>query len=294
MLAITIFTPTYNRATLLPRLFHSLQHQTNAVYEWIIVDDGSTDATREVVAEFTAQASFPVRYFFQENKGKHFAINRGVREARGDYFFIVDSDDMLPPDALRKVSEMIVKIDNRTDIGGVSGRCQLAGGEMVGHFDRAFLVANALDVRFVQGVTGDLAEVFKTAVLREFPFPEIENEKFCPEALVWNRIAQKYKLIYFNQPIYEAEYQPEGLTDRIVKIRMTSPIASMMTYSELASYNIPFREKIKASINFWRFSFTSHLPFLQKITMVGWPALLLLPVGALLYYRDKNNNKTTI
>ena len=109
---------------------------------------------------------------------------------------------------------------------------------------------------------------------------EIENEKFCPEALLWNRISQKYKLICFSENTYFCEYIPDGLTAKIVKIRMTSPIASMLCYSELSGYNIPFVQKIKANINFWRFSFNSNLSFFKKIKMVNFIySLIGFPIG---------------
>lgn len=103
---ITIFTPTYNRAELLPRLHKSLQEQTNKNFEWIVVDDGSTDNTKEVIENIILQQEndFPIRYFYKENGGKHTAINRGVREANGDLFFIVDSDDILTFNSVELIS----------------------------------------------------------------------------------------------------------------------------------------------------------------------------------------------
>ena len=94
---ITVFTPTYNRAYTLKRLFESLQDQTFRDFEWLVVDDGSTDNTQELLADMQDNATFPMRVFRQENSGKHIAINLGAREAAGEWFFIVDSDDSLPP-----------------------------------------------------------------------------------------------------------------------------------------------------------------------------------------------------
>ena len=113
--------------------------------------------------------------------------------------------------------------------------------------------SDCVEIRLKYKVVGDLKEVFLTKVMREFPFPEIDGERFCPEALVWGRIAQKYRMRYFNKPIYLAEYQDDGLTHRIVRIRMDSPVASCTHYSELNGYKIPFVQKLKAAINYWRF-----------------------------------------
>lgn len=290
---ITIFTPTYNRAYLLNNAYHSLLLQTKIDFEWIIVDDGSTDSTEELISEFISQNKINIRYIRQQNKGKHFAINRGVEVAKGELFLILDSDDVLPERALDIICKKYLKNQKDINFGGVAGRKAYFDNTVVGSKnDFKDLFSNALDIRYKHNLRGDLAEVFKTSVLREFPFPEIENEKFCPEALVWNRIAQKYNLLYFNDIIYKCEYLPDGLTSKITKIRMESPLASMLAYSELSTYKIPFREKIKANINFWRFSFnSSKYSLLQKFKKVNLGFTLIgLPLGFLLYLKDK---KTT-
>ena len=283
---VTIFTPTYNRAKLLPRLFESLSKLDYSDFEWVIVDDGSTDLTSSLVATFQMQAIFPICYIVQTNKGKHIAINKGVEAANGELFFIVDSDDTLTSNALSILVNTYKTERKSKDIGGVSFRGCYADGTIVGNSNFKRVVCNSLDIRNVYGVTGDLVEVFTTKVMKEFPFPEIENEKFCPEVLVWNRIAQNYKLVYVNNAIYVVEYQKGGLTDRIVKIRMTSPTASMLTYGEMSSYSIPINQKIKAGINFWRFSFNSSMPFIEKLMLIGWRYLPLLPLGFVYYGYD--------
>ena len=85
MAELTVLTPTYNRAALLPRLFESLCRQTCKDFEWIVVDDGSTDETEAVVRSVGREAAFPVRYLRKENGGKHTAVNLGVREAEGSW-----------------------------------------------------------------------------------------------------------------------------------------------------------------------------------------------------------------
>ena len=251
---ITIFTPTYNRAHLLPKLYKSLCKQTFKDFEWLIGDDGSNDNTEKIVEDFILENKIVLRYFKQQNGGKHRAINRGVQEARGELFFIVDSDDTLPNSSIETILNYWKDIKHDRTYAGVVGYMAHHDGEVIGHgynFDK--LDCNSLDLRYKYNVKGDMAEVFRTSVLKEFPFPELEGERFCPEALVWNRISQKYVFHHFNKVIYYRDYLDNGLTSKIVRIRMDSPIASITHYKELNSYDIPFKQKMKAAINYWRF-----------------------------------------
>ena len=284
---ITVFTATFNRAKTLPRAFESLKNQTFLNFEWIIVDDGSNDDTTKVVADF-ATSTFEIKYIKQVNKGKHFAINKGVSLATGDVFFILDSDDFLPKNTIEVVMQKFANINKKALVGGVVGRKSFFDNRIVG--SKILLddtISNAIDIRYTHKIEGDLTEIYYTKVLKEFPFPEIDNEKFCPEALVWNRIAQKYSLLYFNESIYNCEYLADGLTSKIVKIRMQSPIATMLCYSELASYKIPLTQKIKATINFWRFAFSSKISFFKKLNQVNFSlSIIALPLGLLMHVKD--------
>lgn len=289
---ITVFTPTYNRARLLPRLFDSLVAQTSHDFEWLIIDDGSVDNTKAVVEHFRTQSpSFPIRYIRQENGGKHRAINRGAKEAQGELFFIVDSDDYLPAASIETILAQWEPIKDDPRFGGLSGYMGSDEAHFLGNGDNApaQIDCNALDLRYKYHIQGDMAEVFRTEVMREVPFPEIEGERFCPEALTWNRIAQKYILRYFHKVVYIAEYQADGLTDTIVKIRMNSPVASTTHYYELNGYRVPMAQKVKAAINYWRF----HACLRQGTTAPRLPAAWLwtAPIGYLMHLHDKHCNK---
>jgi glycosyltransferase involved in cell wall biosynthesis len=286
---ITVFTPTYNRASLLLRLYDSLCKQTFNDFEWLIVDDGSQDDTERVVNTFIADGKLDIRYIKQANGGKHRAINRGVRVAKGELFFIVDSDDWLPNDSLETITMYYSEIKDDRMFAGVSGLDGFDDGKNIGDsLPQETIDCNSLDLRFKYKVSGDMSEVFRTEIMKEFPFPEIDGEKFCSEAVVWNRIANKYKLRYFNKIIYTAEYQPDGITSGIVKARMNSPIASMICYSELCSYRIPFLQKVKAAINYWRFRFCSKIDAKPTISLLwSWT----IPLGHLMHLKDIKETK---
>jgi glycosyl transferase cpsO len=284
---ITILTPTFNRAHLLPRLFESLTHQTDFDFEWLVIDDGSTDGTSDLFAGKTfLSAPFPIRYCWQENGGKHRALNAGVKQAKGDFIFIADSDDWLLPQSVAIVGQHTSAIADDNIFAGVAGLDVFDDERIVGTgLPQDIIDCNAMDIRYRYHVDGDLKEVFKTTVLQEFPFPEIQDERFCPEQLVWFRIAQKYKLRYFNTPIYVAEYQPNGITASIIRVRMLAPQATCMMYAEMLAYKIPFKEKIKAAINFWRFKVCAPSRVMITTLKGGWRWCYL--IGMLLHWRDK-------
>ncbi|CCZ07559.1 glycosyltransferase family A protein [uncultured Culturomica sp.] len=287
---VTIFTPTYNRAYIIGKLYGSLLEQTDRNFEWLIVDDGSTDNTRELVGSFIREDRISIRYFRQENGGKHRAINRGVREAAGELFFIVDSDDQLTPETVARIVYHYETVREDKTFAGVCGlKAYFSGEKIGGESDFGILDCNALDYRFKYAIKGDMAEVFRTGILREYPFPEMEGEKFCPEGLVWNRIARKYRLRYFYEKIYLCDYLPDGLTAGIVKLRMKSPLTSMTYYSELYHSPIPFLQRMKAAANYWRFAFCSDRYFSAKIRQIGFCSLPFFPIGFLLHLKDKRS-----
>lgn len=299
---ITICTPTYNRGHLLKRLYQSFCKQKYKDFEWVIVDDGSTDATENVVSSLVlehnnVQDGFPIRYFKKVNGGKHTAINTGVKYAEGELFFIADSDDLLPEDSLLIVYEEWSKIKHDESFLGICGIDADMNGKIIGSgLPKDYIDCHAWNLSPVYNVTGDLKEVFRTEVLRQFPFPEIKGEKFCPEILVWFRMARNYKMRFFNRVIYIADYQLNGITSSITRLRMNSPIGSMLTYSELVHYPIPFKDKLRNAINYWRFRFclTTKNKTSVSLNEVDIPEIsrrwyFLAPIGYLMHLKDKRN-----
>lgn len=302
---ITVFTPTYNRGNLLNRLYQSLCRQNYKEFEWIIVDDGSLDDTSSIVNIIQDKhpcGDFSILYYKKENGGKHTAVNTGVQKAHGDLFFIADSDDILPPNALQTVAEVWEQTKSDNSIGGICGfdggindgsligtgfpkEVHLLNIELSNHINIGYIDATTRDVRFKLKVDGDMKEVFRTSVLREFPFPEVKGERFCPEVLVWNRIASKYKLRHINKIIYLVEYQQDGITSAITRSRMKSPIASTMTYAEMLDYDISLKWKIRSAINYWRFKYCITNKSL-KAPKVKWYWKAFQIIGLIMHLRD--------
>ena len=293
---ITICTATYNRGGLLPVLYNSLKAQTNFHFEWIVIDDGSTDATAQVISEMQEQAPFDIVYHKQENQGKHIAINKGVAMAKGRYFFIVDSDDRLPEEAIAIISAKIKNIKSDPEIAGVVGlKCYFNKNVVGSGFLSENMICDIFEYRYTHKIKGDRAEVFKTAVLKKFPFPKFENEKFIPESIVWNRIGQAYKMLFFNENVYECEYLEDGLSAQSVSLRRKYPKGIIHLYAELGAITkIGLLNRYKAYVNFWRFFFCDARHKTQNIRLLKkqYAAFLCMPLGMIFYVKDNFSQKS--
>lgn len=296
---ITVFTPTFNRASHLIRLYQSLVNQLFTVFEWVIVDDGSDDNTSSVVAQLQAEGRIGITYYAQQNSGKHIAINNGVVLAAGELFFIVDSDDILPQNALAIIHRQWQALLAEGNAASYAGLCGLRlyhdGAVIGGGVDYKVLDASLLDYRYRMGYQGDKAEVFRTDILRAYPFPIIAGEKFCTEALVWNRVGQHYQLRFFNEGIYICEYLPGGLSANSFYLRRANPRYACLYYSELLNMpDIPFGQRLRAAINFWTFAmYNQKDSFGEKYRLVNRPwSIVVLPVCYLLYCISKIREKS--
>ncbi|MFT3918857.1 glycosyltransferase family A protein [Cloacibacterium sp.] len=215
----TIFTPTYNRAHLLPRLYQSIICQGFENFEWLIVDDGSTDGTEELVNGWIGENKCSIRYFKTNNGGKHSAINFGVRQAKGEVFFIVDSDDVLADNALGNIETYYQSIKDNENICGVIGLSQyLNTNTIVGnYFPKNSWEVTFADVYLKYHLEGDKSVAFKTEILKKYPFPEKEGIRFVFEAVVWHEMSKKYKVLAINDKIQMVEYQVSGVSNSSYK-----------------------------------------------------------------------------
>jgi len=220
---VSIFTPTYNRAYTLGRLYESLiiQQQPHDSVEWVIVDDGSTDGTADLVKQWGAdsKAPFKIFYIYQENQGKHVAWNTALDNVSGELFFPIDSDDYLVSNALRQVKVMYQKSNKQQNLMGFSGVRVFPGGDFSGGKLNDSTI-NYIDYsptdRLSKGISGDLAEVFFTERIKRYPFPVYRDEKFVPEAVVYNRFSNDgYRIRGFGIPLYHCEYLEDGYTKNV-------------------------------------------------------------------------------
>ncbi len=201
----TIFTPTYNRAHTLHRAFESLSAQTLADFEWIVVDDGSTDGTAHWVAGWmkSAQVSL-LRYLRQNHSGKHIAHNLALGAARGKFFTCLDSDYALVPDALEKVARHWDAIPEnlRPAFCGVDGLCCDQHGNIVGYrYPSDPLDADLREIKYVYRLRGEKWGVGFTEILRRYPFPQVALGEYLPEGIVWLDVAKRFKTCAVNEVV---------------------------------------------------------------------------------------------
>ena len=245
-MTLTILTPTYNRAYILSQAYHSLCEQTCFDFEWIIVDDGSTDNTKLLVESWCGQEhSFPIVYITQENGGKHRAVNRGLRNAKGEYTLILDSDDFLTTDAVATAQAWIESISGLSGYAAVVGlKGWKSSDSAIGGTPKSEYIDATYTQRIRYKLHGDKADIYKTALLREYPFPEFEGENFLRESAVWDRIAlQGYKLRWFNKIIYKCEYLEDGLTKANEFDRALANFQGYTYCAQLAVQVLPFLYK---------------------------------------------------
>jgi len=295
----TIFTATFNRGHLLANLNNSLKTQSFKNFEWIIVDDGSTDNTENLVSGWIKENNIPIRYFKQKNQGKHVAINLGVREAKGEFFLIIDSDDYCVNNALEKFMfyRNTIPKEKINEFVGIMSVCKDKNGKTIGdEFPSQIIDTSIIDMCYRLKIKGDKWGFLKTEILKEYPFPIINNEKFLPEALVWNRIGLKYKIRFINEKLLVVEYQKDGLSSSSIKIRVKNPLGVTLYYKEFLSLPVSFMWKIRNLINYIRFSFHAKKNIIKQISCLDNFSLkliypILIPTAYFMYINDNKKIK---
>lgn len=298
----TVLTPTYNRADTLHRVYESLVRQTCRDFEWLVIDDGSTDRTHDIVSTWQAQADFPIRYIWQKNQHKKTAFNRGVREAQGGLIVSLDSDDEIPADALETLKEAwhAIPDSQREGYVGVTGLCARPNNEVVGDpFPSDIFDATAVELYFKYRLKGEKFGCLRTDVLRKFPFPE-EVAGFVPESLIWWAIARAgYKNRCINRVVRIYYPSADGLTQGAVSIRNNVQGLYLLAWNILEHHMACFRYRPKefllAAARFTRFRLSlkhSGAPTgIRAFPLKSLPGRLLVvmmwPLGYALYRRDQ-------
>lgn len=297
---VTIFTPTYNRKKTIGRTYESIKALNLDIsdkrlvsYEWIIVDDGSTDDTQLLVKQWCEDNDIAIRYYYQQNQGKHVAMNFAVQQARGKFWLTIDSDDTILPNVLLKYLKVWYSINKteRDNFCGVSARCVDSDGNIVG--DK--LPFQPMDVSFTElrmkyRIEGEMLEMFRVDVLRQYPFPKYDPRmRFCPEAIAWFEMAKKYKLRVVDMAVrtYFYDASTSLIKERSEKRSAANYYLWLYFVNNFSNYFFSNTKKIiKAYVGVSMDGFISRRNlFLILNDIKGWrkiPTLLFMPFGWLL------------
>jgi len=295
----TVLTPTYNRANTLARVYDSLRAQTFRDFEWLVVDDGSSDGTKSLIEGWQAISDFPIRYIYQENQGKPAAFNRGVQEAKGELLLTLDSDDACVPHALERFKYHWDSIPDAMKAGfsAVTVLCQDQNGKLVGDkFPQDVMDSDSIEVTFKYSIDGEKWGFQRTEVLKQFPFPVVPNAKFISESIVWFAVSRKFKTRFVNEAlrIYHIDY---GATDHLTILTPSAMYGRAFLHKyvleELADWfwRTPWK-MFRSAINFSRYSFgmgrsvVSQLKELRTGT-ARFLVTLALPFGYAMSLRDR-------
>jgi glycosyltransferase involved in cell wall biosynthesis len=290
---ITVFTPTYNRAHTLTRLYNSLKEQSYKKFEWLIVDDGSSDKTEELIHKFKEDKPlFSIVFIKNKHGGKHRAINRGLDEAKGELFFLLDSDDCLTPNALDTVIKWVDRIPNRNECAGLCGIMVDENGKRIGTpLNQDHIYMTLIDM-MKKGISGDHADILFTDVFRKYKYPEFETEWHIAPGVPFIRMAKdNYKLLFFNEVIYVAEYMQDGLTKMGDKKAIENFNGYTLRTKELLDTDIGIKRKVEL---IGKYSYLakqrklSYYKISQKIECNIF-IVFILSIIAKIYFKLKNS-----
>lgn len=210
MKTLTVFTPAYNRAHTLARTYESLCRQTCDDFEWLVIDDGSTDGTRELVEGWIKENKIPIRYILQENQGMHGAHNTAYRNIDTELNTCIDSDDFMPDDAVEKIVDFW-KAHGSEEYAGIVGLDQTEDGKIIGSDFPLDLKETSLQAYYARGGSGDKKLVYRTDVIKRYPeYPLFEGERYVGLAYKYMLIDKEYRLLTLNEPLVTVEYQLDG------------------------------------------------------------------------------------
>ena len=235
---ITVFTPTYNRKELLKRCYDSLLKQEYRDFEWLIVDDGSEDDTKSEVDVWIKEGKIRIRYYYKENGGKMRAHNMGASLAEGELFVCLDSDDYLTNDALRLLEEAyqeaVASSEDSDKIGGVVAHKGRSATRLLGEKGFGKVKTSTLYGLYLSGFSGETTLMYRTDILRRFPFPEIEGEKYVPEDYIYDKIDSVCVLAVLDRIVTVCEIVDNGYTDSVKRLRKNNPRAWQMYFEQRA------------------------------------------------------------
>ena len=280
---LTIFTPAYNRAHTLHLGYEALLRQTCKDFEWLIIDDGSTDNTRELVEGWIAENKIPIRYHYQENQGMHGAHNTAYQLIQTELNTCIDSDDYMPDDAVEKIVVFWKKYGN-DKVAGIIGLDQTIQGKIIGTTFPEDLKETTLFGFYENGGKGDKKLVYRTDIIKQYPeYPIFKGEKYVGLAYKYYCVDEGFPLLAINEILCIVEYQEDGSSMNMYKQYWKNPQGFAFYRKKEMVITRQFKRKIIVCAHYVSSSIMSkNWRFIQES-----PRKLLtifsIPLGLLLY-----------
>lgn len=284
---VTVFTPTYNRGYTLGRLYESLLRQTDKRFCWLIVDDGSTDNTEELVYMWMKEKKIEIEYFKQKNQGKPMAHNKGVELAKTELFTCVDSDDYLTDEAVAEILYTWNQIPG--DCIGILGYIEREGGSVLTKCSDDNMIKGTLRYLYDHGLSGDTILIFRSDVLKKYVFPKFNGEKFIPEAYLYDLLDQEGKLFLMKKAIYVCEYLPDGYTAGMARLLYQNPKGYFCYIKQRLRLDATIKQRFTDSIRYDAMAIAHRRKRIVRDAVFPLYALLAYPVGWILYKKRYAN-----
>lgn len=288
MKTLTIFTPAYNRAHTIGRTYESLLRQTCNDFEWLVIDDGSTDNTEELVRGWIAENKIPIRYIKQKNQGMHGAHNTAYHNITTELNTCIDSDDYMPDDAVEKIVRLW-KEKGSDKYGGIIGLDCTEDGRIIGTAFPEDLKETTLTGVYAAGGTGDKKQVYRTDVINSYPdYPIFKGEKYVGLAYKYILLDQDYKLLTINSPLVVVDYQQDGSSYNMYKQYWNNPKGFSFFRKTEMVYAPTLKRKFISCVHYVASSIISKDRNFLKESPKKFLTALAIPFGIAWYYRIKS------
>lgn len=285
MKSITVFTPTFNRAHTLSRVYESLCKQTSKDFKWLIIDDGSEDETRDKVDQWRNEKKIEIKYIYQENQGKQMAVNRGVKECDTELFAFLDSDDYYLNDTIERMLCLWKDISESDKVAGVIARRGVDSKKVLGKEDISInkAIINYCELVNKYNFYGDTCRVYRKNILLENLYP-VTGEKFIPENVMFGKINMKYDLYFINEILSISGYLEDGYTKNYRKLLRKNPKGYMLSLNQSISEKYSYRIKIKNILSYIVWGKVNNIDGVFKECSKKLDYIALYPIGLILYW----------
>jgi len=291
---LTVFTPAYNRAYTLHLCYESLMRQTSKDFIWLIIDDGSTDFTKELINKWITEGNFPIKYHYQENQGMHGAHNAAYELIDTELNVCIDSDDYMTDDAVEKIV-LFWRKNGNNKYAGIIALDATKNGVIIGTKLPIDKRDTTLSGFYSNGGEGDKKLIYRTSIMKKYsPYPVFGGEKYIGLIYKYILVDQEYTLLIMNEVVCIVEYMPDGSSLNMMNQYRKNPRGFAEFRKLLMKYSPSFKSKFRQCIHYVSNSIMLHNKLFIKESPCKLTTILAIPFGVALYFYIMNTSKKTV